>query len=328
MATDIAHGYETEGGLGAEATVGVPVAATERLCILDESLNQLFNMILDPSLCGSPAQNAPKRGTKIVEGGWNQMFRYDKEQLLFTHFFGARLDDTPGVGTNTYEFQGNIDGDSLTVAINKQVSVWEFAGVKINEMVISSNPGDGIRVAVTGFAVNLDRASVLNTPASLNALPVNLDFMIHQESRIRVRDQLGALVSPTDDFDISDWSITITRNLEPTEVNAFNRLEALENDFQFTTVELTVPRYCEDFFIDAHDARTLLQMDLLITDGTSSKTFLMPELVCTEHTEPVEGAAFVEQSVTLTAHPDRDGSNAFITLTNTEANIELQETGP
>lgn len=328
MAVDIAHGYETEGGLGAETTVGTPVAATERLCILDESLNQVFSMILDPSLCGTASQGAPKKGTKIAEGGWSQMFRYDKAQLLLTHFFGTRNDDTPGVGTNTYVFDSNIDGDSLTVAVNKQVSVWEFAGVKVNEIVLSSNPADGVRLAVTGFAVNLDRASVLNTPASLNALPVNLDFMIHQEVTLRIRDQLGALASPTDEYDISDFTLTITRNLEPTEVNSENRLEALENDFQFTTLEATFPRYCEDTFIDAHEARTLMQADLVVSDGTSSKTVNLPELVVTEFTAPVEGAAFVEHNVMFTSHPDRDGSNAFMVLSNTSANIEMLETGP
>lgn len=320
-----AHGFQSIMGVGAESTIGTPVAATEKVCFLSEDLTEQFEEILDDSLCGTPARSIGQQGTQIVEGGFEYHWRYELAQAILTHFFGTLSVDTPVVGTNTYSLDPNIDGDGITVAIDKQVSVWEFAGYKVNELVITGNPTDGIQISVDGFAIDLDLASILNTPATLAALGDPGAFMVFQDLTFRIGDLVDALASPTDDFSISEFSITLTRNLEPTPVNSQQRLEAVENDFRGAELTFTIPRYNDNFFVSAHQNHTPLQCDIAVTDGTNTKTILMPKLIVLEANASVDGAGFVTHEVTAQIIPDPEAANAFITLADTNSEIEIQE---
>lgn len=325
MAVTVAHGFQSILGIGEEVTAGTPVAATVKVPFLSEDLTEQFDEILDNSLCGTAARTIGQQGTQIVEGGFDLHWRYTLNFLLMRHFFGTLLADTPVVGTNTYQFDSNIDGNALTVAIEKTVSVWEFAGFKVDEMVISGNPTDGIQLDVDGFAVDLDLASVINTTASLGALSLPGPFMTYQDMRFRIGDLVDALASPTDDIQIADFEITLARNLEATTVNSQQRLEALENDFRDAELSFTIPRYCSNFFVTAHQNHTPLQADIFITDGTNSKTIRMPKLIVLEAPASVDGPGFIEQPVVCQIIPDPEGANTFMTLQDTNSEIEIQE---
>jgi len=323
MATS--HGFESIMGIGVESTAGTPVVVTEKVPYRSESIKAQFNHIQDNSLCGPAARPKSQQGTKIVEGGFDLHMRYTEAQLLLQHFFGTYSVDTPSVGIHTYSLDPSIDGDALTVAIEKTVAVWETAGYKVSELTISGSPADGILVEVSGFGVDVDYASAINTSVVLSALAVPGDFMLFQDMTLRIGDQVDALTSG-DDLDISSFSITINRALEPTEVNSQNRLEALENDFRETTLEITIPRYSAQTFIDFHDSHTALQASLVFDDGTNTKTILIPNMITMEFDAAVGGPEFVELPLTFTCHPDQAGDNAFMTLQDTRSEIELQET--
>lgn len=324
MGTPVAHGYQSIMGVGTEVTPGTPVVVTQKVPFISESIKSQFNHVQDNSLCGPAARPKSQQGTLISEGGFELHFRYQLAQLILQHFFGSYLVDTPVVGTHTYSLDPSIDGDALTLAIEKVVSVWEHTGYKISELTISGSPTDGIMIEVDGFAVNTDLASVTNTSATLEALAGPGDFMLFQDMTLRIGDHADALTA-ADEIDISSFEININRNLEPTEVNSPNRLEALENDFRETTFEFSIPRYCANDFINFHTNHTCLQAELVFTDGTNTKTIRMPNLIITEFDADVSGPEFVELPISMTAHPDQAGANAFMTLQDTRAEIELTE---
>ena len=320
-----AHGFQSIMGIGEEIIPGTPVVVTEKVPYISESIKAQFNHVQDNSLCGPAARPKSQQGTLIAEGGFEFHLRYQLAQLLLKHFFGQLLLDTPVIGTNTYSLDPSIDGDALTVAIEKTVSVWEHAGFKASELTISGNPSDGIRVDLSGFAVDTSYTSVINTSAVLAALPVPGDFALFQDLTFEIGDFADALAPATDAVSISDFSLSINRGLDATEVNSSNRLEALENAFRESTLEFTIPRYEEDKFINWHRDHECLQVRISFTDGVNTKTILLPNIIIMEFDAEIGGPEFVEHSITATVHPDQAGDNAFMALNDPLSEIELQE---
>jgi hypothetical protein len=321
----IAHGFSSIMGAGEEVTLGTPVAATQKVCYIEESIDETINEILDNSLCGTAARSIGQSGTRIIEGGFSFPLRVDTQDLILKRFFGVLSIDTPGAGTNTYELQNEIDGEGLTIAIDKTISVFEWSGYKTSSFTMTGNPSDGIVIAADGFAKSLDLSSVLNTSATLAALGEPGFFYTFQNAVVRIGDLVDALAAG-DAFEISDFSIELNRGLEPVEVNAQDRTEALENAFRESTFTITVPQYQSDFFIDAHRAHTSLQCDIVMTNGSNSKSVFMPLLIVTDYSANVGGPEFVTHEVTMQIIPDPGGSNAFMTLQNTASELEIQET--
>jgi len=326
MAVPVSHGFESQLGIGTEVTVGTEVVVTEKIPYRSESIKAQNNHIQDNSLCGPAARPASQQGTLIVEGGFEAHMRYALSQLIFQHFFGTFLTDTPVVGTNTYSLDPSIDGDSITVAIEKTVSVWTTLGYKVSELEITGTPTDGILWSVSGFGTDQIRNSATNTSGVLDALAIPGDFMLFQDMRLRIGDHVDALAA-ADELDISEFTLNINRQLDPTEVNSFNRLEALENNFRETTLTITIPRYCADDFIDFHRNHTNLQAELLFTDGVNTKTILLPNMLTMEFDAEIGGPEFTPLELSFTAHPNNASPalNTFMTLNDVNAEVELQE---
>jgi hypothetical protein len=326
MGTPVSHGFESQLGIGTEVTLGTEVVVTEKIPYRSESIKAQNNHVLDNSLCGPATRPVSQQGTLIVEGGFEAHMRYTLAQLIFQHFFGTFLTDTPVVGTNTYSLDPSIDGDGVTLAIEKTVSVWTTLGYKASELEITGSPADGIIYSVDGFGTDQIRNSIINTSAVLDALAIPGDFMLFQDMRLRIGDHVDAL-SAADDLDISEFTLNINRQLEPTEVNSFNRLEAVENNFRETTLSITIPRYCADTFIDFHRNHTQLQAELFFSDGTNSKTILIPNMLTMEFDAEIGGPEFTPLTVTFTAHPNNatPAANTFMTLNDVNAEVEMQE---
>ena len=321
-----AHGFQGVMGVQEEVTVGTPLAAVQKIPYRSESLKSQNNHVMDSSLAGPAARPISQQGTKIAEGGFEFHLRYTLQHLVLKHFFGQLDLDTPSSGINTYSLIPAIDGLSLTVAIDKQVAVWEHAGFKASELVISGSPTDGVIASVDGFFVSTDYASIINTTASLAALAQPSPIGLYQDVTIRIGDQLDALDS-SDEYCPSSFEISINRGLSPTEVNKYDRLEALENAFRETTFTIEIPRYDDTSqqFITWHDDHTQLQAEIIMSDGVNSKTFRIPNMLVMEFDAEMSGPEFVTIPVSFTCHPDQAGDNAFMVLEDTRAEIELQE---
>jgi len=320
----IAHGFSAILGVGSEVTLGTPVAATDKVCFISETLQENIVEVLNNAICGTAVRDIGQPGTKIIEGGFVYPWTVDLGSIPLQKFFGTYSTDTPAVGQNTYSLDNSIDGDGYTVAIDKQVSVYEFAGFKGSTLTISGNPGDGIRISIDGFAVNLDLDSVLNTSGTLQALAEGGFILLFQDATFRLGDLADALQA-SDAIDVSEFSIEINRQLEPVEVNSHQRTEALENGFRESTLTFTVPQYQSDFIVDAHRNHTQLQFDIVITNGASVKTIQGPRLVVTEYSNSVGGPEFLTLEVTCQLLPDSNGANAFMTLQNVNSELEIIE---
>jgi hypothetical protein len=202
--------------------------------------------------------------------------------------------------------------------------VYEFAGYKTSTLAITGNPGDGFRISADGFATALDLNSAVNTTGVLAALTQGGDILLFQDSVFRIADLADALQA-SDALNVTDINIEVNRQLEPVEVNSRARTEALENGFRESTLTFSLPYYTNDFIMDAHQNHTPLQADLVITLGANVKTIQLPKLIVTEYSNNVGGPDFVTVDVTCQIIPDPEGDNAFMTLENTNAELQIIE---
>ena len=324
MAT--AHGFQGIMGVGEEVTVGTPVAATQKVPFRSESFKSQHNHVMDSSLAGPAARPISQQGTRIAEGGVEFHLRYTLQELILKHFFGQLDLDTPSVGINTYSLIPAIDETSLTVAIDKNVAVWENAGVKLGDFTLSGSPTDGVIISAEGFFVDTDFASVLNTTASLEALAQPGPIGLYQDMTFWIGDLADAL-SSADAYCPSSFELSINRQLAATEVNKYDRLEALENGFRETTLTIEIPRYdtASQQFITWHRDHEQLQAIITMSDGVNTKAIYIPNMLLMEFDAEFAGPEFPTIPVIFTCHPDQAGDNAFITLQDSRAEVELQE---
>lgn len=325
--SEIAHGFSVIMGAGSEATFADPVAATEKVCFISETLSEMVQEVMDASICGNAAQSIGQPGTKIIEGGVVYPWRTDVGSILLKRFFGDYQEDTPEAGQNTYVLTNSIDQIGTTIAIDKQVKVYEFAGFKGSNFKLTGSPGDGIRISLDGFAVLLDTESILNTSETLEALDEEGFILLFQDAVLRIADLDDALAGG-DALDVSVFSVEMNRNLDAVEVNSHNRTEALENNFRESRFTFTVPQYSSDFVVDAHRAHTPLQADITITSGAFVKIIQMPKLIVLEYKNNVGGPGFLQIAVTCQVIPDPEGTNAFMTMENIRAELQILEIVP
>jgi hypothetical protein len=233
---------------------------------------------------------------------WN----YDVRQPLLEQFFGTWTDGDPN--EDFYTMDDIIDGKGLTVAINKGVSVHEFAGVKVGSWTLSGSPADAVRWSADVFAQSRSLTSVTNTSAVLAALGEPGDPMQFHDLTLRIGDQANDLASG-DDVDVENFSLQINRNMIQKQVNSTTLLEARENAFQDGTLTIQLPLYDSDQFITWHANHTPLQASLIFSAGGNTKYINLPQLLVVQANPVFSGPELVGYSVPLSLHHNLGGSN-------------------
>ena len=153
--SEISHGFEVVAAVSdTEVTYGTAIEVVQKLPIVSESYSETFSQVLDGSLCGPATRSKPQQGTRIVDGDIEFHWRYLAQNLFLKQFFGTVLVDTPVAGTNVYNLDPNTDGKHITFALDKTVSVHEWASLKTSELTISGSPVDGIMVNDLRLFVN------------------------------------------------------------------------------------------------------------------------------------------------------------------------------
>jgi hypothetical protein len=309
-------GFQGILGVGKETTWGTAVAATQKVAMLSESINQQFEHIINPALMGSAARSLAIKGPRRTSGTIQALFTYTLADRLWEQFFGTFVNEASG--EDHYNMDSFSTGKSLTVALQKQVSVWEFAGWKGNTLTLTGTPGEGMRFSIDGFAKAVDLASAVNTTNVLAALTDPLDMVLFSEVTLLVNDNLTEALDSGDEVDLSQFQLTMNRNMEEILINDPHPLEPFENDLRDTTLSFTIPLYMSNTFINHHLNHTRLQAKLICTNGTRSKIFRFPKLLCTSAPVNITGPDLRPVEVNLTAYQDINNENTTTEMNFTE----------
>lgn len=326
----IAKGFTSRTGVGAEAAFGTPIAVTDKLPIISETLSSVFDKIPDLSLCGTATQGPPSLGLQRTQGGLLVTKRLTAQDPVIEHFFG---NFTAGGGTFTddhYLIQDSLDDNGLTVAIDKNTDVYEFTGYKVSTFQLTGTPGDGVRMNLDGFATGVDLASTINTTAVIdllaNAAGRNLQFF---DMELLIGDLTNVLATPADKIKISQFTLELNRALEATEINERFLDQAVESSWRTGTLSFTLPRLDDTIgtqFQSWHSGDTPIQGIMTFTLGADNLTVYLPNMrVQTPGDANIGGPGFVPLQVVCSLHTNEDNTNTNLIMTDIDAEVLITE---
>jgi hypothetical protein len=289
-------GYQTILAVGEESTVNTPVNATQRVRNLEFTADAQYTRLFDESLSGTVAQITPELGVLDIGGTWRAYDTYTLSNLLLKHFFGS-------LSTGRYTFLDSLVGKSMTWAIDKQVSVWNLSGVKINQLVLTFG-AEGATLSGTMIAQGLLYSGGENTAGELAALlpSVAKRCKLAPDLNVRLGVASAALGTP-EEISVQSGTLTLTRPMVEQHVSGTrNVLEPAPDNFLQGTVELELSRYSTNQYQTWRAANTRLALRLFFDEenGSGTQEWLIPNLVLDTSPSPVSGPGFVPLSLTGT----------------------------
>lgn len=320
-----AIGCKSQVGIAKQTALATAVAATDRIPVISESVNdnpqQIDHNYLN-GYCGS------KRMDKTLVAPSGNIECYIPFTVKDnTKFVSADILIALAMGTVTGFTAAEGDYNRLlpacdlnvfgTFGIHKGVhtdKVNELIGAMVNSMTISGTAGEAIKGSFELLAYQLKRASTTNTPTTLTALPKDLaNLLLFNHLTFRLGDQTDAL-SASDNLGISAFTITVNNNLtsaeQTTPDNATTHtdptkpIQPIRNGFREVTLQITVPRYNSDTYISAKVGDTLQQASFLFTDTSAPANvfnIFFPNLQVTETEDAISGAGVIAQTIKFKA---------------------------
>lgn len=302
MATNV--GFASAVGYGLESTWGTPVAVTDALKYLSDSLDQTRAKIVRATNRGRGARDANRATHYVAGGGLTGLFTYDLAQPWLTHFIGAFNNDT----VDYYSLINQVTS-GLTVAMDRVVSVHEFHGYVIDAVTIAGSPDTGVTFEWTGTAEQRLISGTTNNAAAVAALDEPGGDVLFHECTVRVGNMADALASG-DNLSVSAFSLELSRNKATTPVNSLYQLQSKENGHRDFMFNITIPRYESDQFLTWEAAATPLQANIIMTDGTSTKDLRMSHLTVESVVINQSDDSMAEVPVVMRMHENASAVNA------------------
>ena len=316
----IGKGFEGILGVKKEATWGTPVAVNEDIPFVSESFGREIEKHADEVLRGKAGAGASIAGNKTFPFTVPCKLTYEDLDLLIAIAMGAA--GTPsangGLYDNTYSLAENL-AYAFTAAVYKGVSVWEYAGCKIDTMKISGEANKPLDIEFGGVSKDLDLDSATNTSGVLTGLDTEdaASKIMFSDLEFKIAAQTNAL-SGESEKGIKSFELSLANNmaLDHFDNTGLVILEPQRNGFREVKLTFAVPRYEADTYLDWRDADTALHAYLKFTSGNYLFDIHLPKLKIDKAEAPVGGPGLIEQSIECTCFRDPGSASASFTLTD------------
>jgi hypothetical protein len=335
----MATGLGIKGILGAakQTNEQTAVNATDKVLFNSEDLHKEIAHIDHEYLYGGAGKRDSQIVFEPVVGPIETPFPYT-EKGAGGDFIGSDLLIAAAMGTVTWNagetnneitFQDELNV-FLTLAVDKgksTTSTWECECAFINQFTISSAAGENLSLAFETQSLTQVITGSENTPTELQALDDDIPSLANfSDITFKIADQVNALHATTDNRAISQFSITVNNNLTesqqatPGDLNYAGGqvhsdplipIKPVRNGFREVMLELTVPRYEDDTFLNWRDNETKLQAEFTITDGTNTIWIYIPNCKVLTASEPVAGQEAIGQTITVKAFMYNDHGFMF-----------------
>jgi len=310
----LGQGYKTRCGVLDESTYGTAVAVSELMPYTSEAIEKMVNKIESAYLNGKAGREALKSGViqSLGDLSGNISLNYQNaggfEYIVWAFAGGAGSRDA-GNSLNQYKVAEAVD-NSFTLAFNKDVSVWELPGCKVNTLEISGEAGEESKINWTAgiIAQNLLRtgdAGITNDSAQLTGISTTgaPSMVTFEDMVFRIGDTSNALAGG-DQLKIKAFTLNCNNNLsDPTfstvDSNHTNNLLTLEpkrNGFREIALQVTIPRYDSDSVFTWMNNHTALQCDLKFSVGSYEFNILLPYCYVNAAAAPIPGPELVEHT--------------------------------
>jgi hypothetical protein len=317
-------------GAGKQTNEQTAVNATDKVLFNSEDLHTEPSFVDHEYLYGGAGKRDSQIVFRPVVGPIETPFPYT-EKGASGDFIGSDLLLAAAMGTvvwnvgetnNELTFQDELNV-FLTLAVDKGVnaadgSTWECECAFINQFVISASNGENLSLAFETQSINQVITGSENTPAELQALDDDIPSLANfSDVTFKIGDQSNTIQGVTaDNVSIQQFSITVNNNLtEPQQASPgdlgyaggqvhsdpLKSIKPVRNGFREVMIELTLPRYDDDSFLDWRDNETKLQAEFTITDGTNTIWIYVPNCKVLTASDPVAGQEAIQETVSIKA---------------------------
>jgi hypothetical protein len=311
-------GTKTIMGSKKETTFRTKVAVIEKLPIYSEGIEFDYTDVMHEYLYGGAGSQGSQRVMESVTGSVEMTVPYTVKSG--SNFVSASLPIALGMGASAYSDGGNqiTFADDLNVfgtfAWDKghhASSVWQATSCYVNSFTLACNAGEAMTLSCDLIAYDLAINATTNSVSGLAALPTDAgDLVLFSDFVFQIGDQAGAL-GTGDQESINSFTISVNNNLSDSEqttpegdhTDSKKTIQPVRNGFREVTLEIGLPRYSSDTFVDFLNNQTKLQATLLATQPSSSEEFdiIFPNLKVESVSAPVGGSGVIAQTVTMRA---------------------------
>lgn len=316
----LGKGFEGILGIKKEAAYGNVLAVNEAIPFVSEDFGNEIEKHVDEVLRGKAGAGTSIAGNKMFPFTIPCKLTYEDLDLLIAIAMGAA--GTPGANgglyDNVYSLAENL-AYSYVAAVYKGVSVWEFAGNKIDTLKISGEANKPLDIEFGGAAKALDLSSATNTAGVLTGLDTEdaAAKIMFSDLEFKIAAQASAL-SGESEKGIGSFELSLANALalDQFDNRAKAILEPQRNGLREVKFTFSVPRYEADTYLDWRDADTALHAYLKFTSGNYLFDIHIPKLKIDDAKAPIGGAGLISQQIECTCFRDPGTVSASFTLTD------------
>ncbi|WP_447983783.1 phage tail tube protein [Nitrospira sp. Nam74] len=268
-------------GVGEQTVFETPVAATQYLALLNESIKTATTPMPSDYRAGTRACDFLGLGAIKVAGKITERMRYpivggdtpDPVHILLKNAFGSYASDT-------YTLTDSIAGLAFTFAVDKGVSVHETVGLKVQTLTLKSSPKDGLIAEYDCVGYDETQAGMLTTAQDLADLKNDRDSALHKDLTVAWVGDLANALASGDAVSIDSLEFKMSRPLDDVVPNGQRQIiEPLENGMGDVSLTLHLPRYATDAWRAWQRAQTPLQGKFKWTLSGKFITLLIPHMI-------------------------------------------------
>lgn len=325
-------GWKSRMAIGLESTYGTAVAVTQAVPYLTENIAHNKERLNDESLTGDAGFNRSFVGQESNMGPLSFNLDYGNLDMLIAAAMGAA--STPALVTdlygNTYTLADEID-HSITAAIDKDVSVHEWRGCKINKLTLRGETSRPVTAEIELVAYDRKVTGTENDSAAIAAATVlEVPVCMFGDLTFRLGDLTDALTS-NDDLCISGFELVIDNKLKTDDITNCGLDEPERDGRRVITLNVTLPSYQADTYTTYKDADTELQVNMIFERADADLTddyqidIRLGKMMVSDYQTPVEGEQMIRPSLPLVALRADEDNPTWTTMTE-EMEIYVQNT--
>ena len=316
----LGRGFEGILGVKKEAGYGTAIAVNKAIPFVSETFGLDIEKHVDEVLRGKAGAGATIAGNKKYSFSVPCKLTYGDLDLLIAVALGAAA--TPTVNGSLYDglySPAENLGYSITMAIYKGVSVWEFAGCKIDTLKISGEANKPLDIELGGVGKNFSLTSAVNTAGVLTGLSTEdvAAKIMFSDLEFKIAAQASGL-SGVSALGIGAFDVDINNHLalDQFDNRAKTILEPQRDGFREVKFNFSVPRYEADTYLNWRDADTALHAWLKFTSGSYKFDIHLPKFKVDKVDAPIGGPGLIQQKIECTCFRDPGSVSAGFTLTD------------
>lgn len=321
-------GYLAVAGVAKGAAWGTAVnvnSANAGIKVLNTGITSAVDFLPDESISGKRFKQKSDTGRQDFAGTFETYNQYANKNIFMLIAMAMGRAGTPAIvgldaadGDRPYAYVGSIkirddlQGYFFTMAVDKNVAVHEWTSMKINQLTISGEAGDRVKLTFDTIAHRWRSTGQTNTALGSVTEPTPRKYVMFQEGQFRATPQANAALDGDNQFYPSAFEIVINNSLDPvlTAKNDPYVDEPIESGGGFSEVTgtFTIPKYDTTAYESAFVAGTLYKADLrfvssaqIVTPGGGAyyyeQNIYLPQIQIDDANAPVEGAGRIAMPI-------------------------------